>query len=164
MRMKMLAAVIGVSVLGAGVLLAQEPRRADRRSDRATMLAEAGLTDEQVTQIRKIHTEARNAAIQRRADMQLARIELRELMAADTLDEPRIAAKVKAISDLQARAFKERSDSLIAVRKLVSAEQFQKLQQARREHRGRRGRGEHRRGPRGGGAPGGDELEPVGEF
>jgi Spy/CpxP family protein refolding chaperone len=164
MRMKMLAAVIGVSALGAGVLLAQEPRRADRRADRARIQAEAGLTDEQVTQIRKIHTDARKAAIQRRADMRIARMELRELMAADTLDEAQIAAKVKAISELQARAFKERTDSLIAVRKVVSAEQFQKLQQARREHRGRGGRGEHRRGPRGGGAPGGDDLEPVGQF
>jgi Spy/CpxP family protein refolding chaperone len=144
MRVKVFAAVAALAAMGSAAVLAQEPRRA-RRADRAALLAEIGLSDEQVAQIRKIHQQERKAAIRRNADMRIARLELEELMSAPTLDEAAIAARVKALGELQAAAFKARSDSRLAVRRLVTAEQYQKLQQhrhrasrARRERPGRR--------------------------
>jgi Spy/CpxP family protein refolding chaperone len=130
MRVKVFAALAALA-LGGSALLAQEPRQA-RRVDRAALQADLGLSDEQMTQIRKIRLEERKAAIRRNADMRLARLELEELMSAATLDEAAIAARVKALGELQAATFKARSESRLAVRRLVTAEQYQKMQQLKR--------------------------------
>jgi len=137
MRVKMfgvvgaVATVAALAALTAADLKAQEPRRA-RRAGLVALQSDIGLTDQQVAEIRRIHTEARKAGIRRNADLRIARMELHELLGAATVDEARIAARVKAISDLQAAAFKERTESQLAVRRLVTAEQYQKMQQAKR--------------------------------
>lgn len=162
MRVKMLAvagAVAATTALTGAVLMAQEPR-GSRGADRAALRAEIGLSDEQAAQIREIHTGARKAAIARNADLRIARMELSELMRAATLDEAAIAARVARIGELQATALKARTESMLAVRRLVSAEQFEKMQQARRhERRARPARRE--RGPRGGSSDGGEQLSPL---
>ena len=137
MRVKMFGAIAAVATvaalaaLTAADLKAQEPRRA-RRGGLEALQGDIGLTDAQVAEIRRIHTEARKAGIRRNADLRIARMELHELLGAATVDEARIAARVKAISDLQAAAFKERTESQLAVRRLVTAEQFEKMQQVKR--------------------------------
>jgi Spy/CpxP family protein refolding chaperone len=140
MRMKMfgamgaigaVATVATLAALTVADLTAQEPRRA-RRAGLEALQSEIGLNDQQVAEIRRIHSEARKAAIRRHADLRIARMELHELLAAATVDEAKIAARVKAISDLQAVAFKERTETQLAVRRLVTAEQYQKMQQAKR--------------------------------
>jgi Spy/CpxP family protein refolding chaperone len=170
MRVKMfgaigaVAAVAALAALTAADLVAQEPRRA-RRAGLEALQSEIGLTDQQVAEIRRIHSEARKAGIRRTADLRIARMELHELLGAATVDEARIAARVKAISELQAAAFKERTESQLAVRRLVTAEQYQKMQQVkRRAVRARRARPMHRsmvpeRAP--GGPDGGEELAEV---
>jgi Spy/CpxP family protein refolding chaperone len=132
MRVKVYAALAAATALGSAVLAAQEPRRA-RRPDRAAIQAEVGLSDEQVAQIRKIHLQERKAAIRRNAELRVARLELQELMDAATLDEAAIAARVKTLGELSASAFKARSESRLAIRRLVTAEQYQKMQQHRRQ-------------------------------
>jgi Spy/CpxP family protein refolding chaperone len=165
MRFKVFAAAAALLALGGAGLVADEQRdeqRETRRARREAARAEIGLTDEQVSEIRRIHGEARKAAIKRSADLRVARMELDELMAAPTLDESKIAARVRAIADLQAAALKERTDSKLAVRKLVTPEQFQKMQQLRRHRFGQRrvrpARRSPHRAPEGGGGPGGDQL------
>ena len=171
MRVKMLAAVVvvaGVAALTGAELRGQEPRQA-RRAGFAGLANDIGLSAEQQDSIRRIHTDARKAGIRRNADLRIARMELDELMGAATLDEAKIAARVKAIGDLQAAAFKERTESRLAVRRLVTAEQYQKMQQAMRgamrEQRSRGPRPANRGigGPEGGpGGPGdGEDLAEV---
>lgn len=171
MRVKMFGAIGAVAMVAAlGALTAadlkaqQEPRR-ERRAGHAALQSDIGLTDEQVAEIRRIHTEARKAGIRRHADLRIARIELHELLGAATVDEARIAARAKTISDLQAAAFKERTESQLAVRRLVTAEQFQKMQQVRRGAvRARRARPMHRSlAPEGppGGPDAGEDLAEV---
>lgn len=169
MRVKMFgaiatgAALAALTAVTAADLGAQEPRHA-RRAGLEALKSDIGLTDEQVAEIRRIHTEGRKASIRRNADLRIARMELEELMGAATVDEAKIAARVKAISELQAAAFKERTDSRLAVRRLVTAEQYQKMQQAKRSMRPNRARPARRsmgegRGP--GGPGGGEDLEEV---
>lgn len=140
MRVKLFAgagAGVALLALGTAVVAAQEPRRAPR-GDFAAIRAEIGLTDQQVAEIRKVHQQERKVAIRRNADLRVARMELDELLSAATLDEAAIAAKVKAIGELQSAAFKARTESRLAVRRLVTAEQYQKMQQVR--HRAVRAR------------------------
>jgi Spy/CpxP family protein refolding chaperone len=140
MQVKLFAAAgAGVALLAVGtaVVAAQEPRRGPR-ADFAAIRADIGLTDQQVSEIRKLHQQERKVAIRRNADLRVARMELDELLGAATLDEAAVAAKVKAIGELQAAAFKARTESRLAIRRLVTAEQYQKMQQVR--HRAVRAR------------------------
>ena len=162
MRVKVFAAVAALVALGSAAVVAQEPRR-ERRAHLEALRADIGLSDEQVSEIRRIHRDARKAAVRRNAELRVARMELDDLMGAATLDEGKIAARVKAISELQAAALKERTDSRLAVRRLVTPEQFQKMQEAKRHafrsHRARPARrGVSERAP---GRSGGEDLAPV---
>jgi Spy/CpxP family protein refolding chaperone len=72
---------------------------------------------------------------------------------------------VKAIGELQSAAFKERTETRLAVRRLVTAEQYQRMQQtkrgAMRARRARPGR-PPMGGGRGPGGPGdGEDLPEV---
>jgi Spy/CpxP family protein refolding chaperone len=130
------------------------------------MRAQLGLSDEQEAQLRKLHEDGRKAAIRRRADTAIARMELEEALGAATVDEKAVAVKLKAVTELQAAAAKARVDQRLAVRKLLTPEQYAKMKQLRQERRadrfsGRRGPGRGMRGRPGGpgvgqgGAPGG---------
>lgn len=164
MRVKLLAAVGAVAALGTVAVVAEEPRRMGR-ANRAAIQAELGLSDEQAAEIRRIHLQERKAAIRRNADLRIARLELEELMSAATVDEAKVAARVKALGELQAAALKDRTESRLAIRRLVTAEQFQKMQQARRgavrAHRARRGRPPMGAGGGPSGPGGGEQLEEV---
>ena len=166
---------LGMLVIGATVGVAgAQPARAERegRPGReggpglVRMQRELGLNDEQAAQLRRLWSDERKGAIRRRADTQIAHLELEEALAAPTLDEKLVAAKAKALSDLQAAGIKARVDRQLAMRKLLTPEQREKLGQLGRERRearpaGReRGRGHGRAGGPGPGAPGLDEAEP----
>jgi Spy/CpxP family protein refolding chaperone len=114
----------------AGGLLAQGPGpRAAQRGDLESRLKERiGLTDEQVEQVRKLRHEHQKAEVQRQADLQVARMELNELFRAPMVDEKAVAAKLKAVGDLEFAALKARVDQRLALRKLVSPEQAEQLE------------------------------------
>ena len=118
----------------------------------------------------KLHSAERKAAIRRHADTAIARMELDEALSAPTVDEKLVAAKVKALADLQAASVQARADRRLAVRKLLTPEQEAKMSQLMRDrragraaHRGARRQGPGRRGHMGpGGGPGGPSA-PDGE-
>jgi Spy/CpxP family protein refolding chaperone len=103
---------------------------------RERIKTELGLTDEQVERLRALKVEENKANIRRRADLAVARIELEEMLGAATVDERALAAKIKAVSDMQAAAAKARLEARLALRKVLSAEQYAKLKALR----GARGR------------------------
>lgn len=149
---KQLLAIVGV-VAGTGVALAaaypEGPGaggREARRPGPEEIKAELGLSDVQHAQLKQFRLQERKATIRRRADLQIARLELRELLDAANLDEKAVAVKVKEISELQSTALKARVDGRIALRKVLTPEQFDKLQDLRRR---RIGRGPHKGGPHG---------------
>jgi Spy/CpxP family protein refolding chaperone len=170
---KQLLTVLGL-VVGTGVALAAFPEGEEgagpghRRPGGRDIKAELGLSDAQYAQLRKARVEVRKAAIRRRADLQVARLELRELLDAPTPDEKAVAAKVKELNELQAAALKARVDARLTLGKMLSPEQREKLKEMRGP--GRRGRGGYgHRGPRprrerGGRGPDAEELtEPETE-
>jgi Spy/CpxP family protein refolding chaperone len=148
MKKPLTLALLGILGVG-GVALAQRPEAAQPgpphgRSHMSMMKQELGLTDEQVGQLRKLHSDQRRAAIRRRADLRIARMDLDELLNAATVDEKALGTKMKEIGDLQAAALKARVDSRLALRKVLTPEQLQKMKElrpaARRGERGFRGR------------------------
>jgi Spy/CpxP family protein refolding chaperone len=113
--------------------------------------SELGLNDSQYAQLKKLRMDGRKAAIRRRADLQIARLELGEMLDTAAPDEKAIAAKVKEVSELQTAALKARVDARLAVAKILTPEQREKLKHLRglglRRERGPAGR-EHGRGAR----------------
>ena len=158
MRVRMLAVVGVLAVAGTVVAAAaQERPRRQGRPDAAAIEKELGLSADQTAQLKKLRAEGRKQAIRNRADLAIARLELRELMDASTVDEKAVAAKVKAISDLQGAALQARTSQQLAMRRLLTPEQQEKMKQLAPRGRGDRGprpgRGWRQRQPERGDAP-----------
>ncbi len=117
----------------------------------AKIKAELGLTDEQEAQLRKLHLDQRKAQIRRRADLQVARMDLQELLAAKTVDDKAVAAKMKEINDLAAAGLKAHVDGQLGLRKVLTPEQVEKMKQFHNRPGPRQFRG--RPGPRRGEGP-----------
>lgn len=63
-----------------------------------------GLTDEQIASLKSIKMNFMKDEIQREADLKLAKLELKELMAADKLDIAKVGKKIKSIAAMKADA------------------------------------------------------------
>jgi Spy/CpxP family protein refolding chaperone len=149
---------------GAGLLrMAENPR----------VRTALGLSDEQVARLHKIGVDAQKASVQTRADMQLRRIELRELMRADNPDQSAIMAKLDEVNALQGKMQKQRVETMLSARSVLTAEQLKKVKtfMENRGAEGGQGRGRmmgrpggmgrtpgHPGGP--GGAPGASTPKP----
>jgi Spy/CpxP family protein refolding chaperone len=116
-----------------------------------------GLTDEQSSKLRQIMVEGRKSAIKTRADMQVRNIELRELLHADQPNRDAVLRKVQEISELRGQMMRERVESLLAAKSVLTPEQQQRIRAFRSERRGRRGAWRRDRGP---GGPGGPQGGP----
>jgi Spy/CpxP family protein refolding chaperone len=130
-----------------------------------------GLTDEQAGKLHKIGVDAQKASVQTRADMELRHIELRELMRADNPDHDAIMAKLDEVNALQGKMAKQRAETMLSARSVLTPEQVKKIKtfMENRGAGGGQGRGgmmERRGGgpgrPQGhpGGAPGGSTPKP----
>lgn len=107
-----------------------------------------GLTEAQREQLRALGREAVKSAIRNRADMALRRMELNELLEADTPDRTLVDKKLREVADLQYGILKARTENRMALAKVFTPEQRGKLRTLMRQRMRAR---LHRRGPRFGG-------------
>lgn len=168
MNRSLLVALAGSTLLTASVVAARQdggpgPRgQGGPRFDVAQMQTELGLSDDQVAQLQKMRSEGRSQAIRQRADMRIARGELNDLLRAPAVDETAVRAKLKLVTDLEAAATRARVEHRLALRRVLTPEQFSKMESLVRQHfrdggpRGRRGF----RGPDGHGGPTPNADEP----
>ena len=162
-------------VAGAvGVVAAQErgPERRQGRPDPAAIQAELGLSPDQAAQLKKLRDDGRKQAIRQHADLAIARIELEEAMDGPSVDDKLVAARVKAVSDLQAASLQARTSQRLAMRRLLTPEQQEKMKQLMRQGRVERAgaRQQRRQGrpgwqgmppPAGPGGPWSDEIDDL---
>ena len=85
------------------------------------------LTDAQRDKLRDIHEAAARKSVQRRADMQLARMDLRKLMRAESPSAASVNAQIDKISRLQAEGMKAHFDTFMQARAVLTPEQQKKL-------------------------------------
>lgn len=121
--------------------------------------SELGLTDEQSGKLRQIMVDSRKSAVKTRADMTVRGIELRELLRADQANRDAVLRKVQEISDLRGQMMRQRVESLLAAKSVLTAEQQQKIRAFMSERRGRRGAWRRPGGPD---DPGGPDRGPRG--
>jgi Spy/CpxP family protein refolding chaperone len=112
------------------------------------MLAEElKLTEQQLAQIKEQRFAREKNAIQTRSKIQLAELELRNLLQADNVDENQVKSKVEEIGKLKTELRLNRVQGRLAVQKILTPEQKETLKTIHKERLQNR-RGEDRPFPR----------------
>jgi len=142
----------------------RDGRRGHRHSGFARLLndpairQQVGITDEQAATIRKQELDFRKTEIRGRADVEVKRLEMKDLLAADKPDRAAINAKLQEISAAQLSLQKTAIDYRLTMRDAITPAQRDKLRQLMRDRWQRDGHGRPgadgpgRRGPRGQGS------------
>jgi Spy/CpxP family protein refolding chaperone len=127
------------------------------------------ITPEQMTRLQAQESAMAKSGIRSRADIQVKRMELAELIRSDKPDRTLIDRKLREVQDATFTAEKARIDNQLATREMFTPEQRQEMEKMRGEFRGRmmqRGPGGPgdggmmRRGPRGEGQGGPRPMGP----
>jgi len=128
--------IVAVAIMAtAGVSFGASLERPRPRRDRAAIRQELGLTGDQESQLRRLRTEARQSGIQRRADLRHARLGLREALEAGRVDEGAVHARTQELADLRSAQLRARVDARLALRKILTPEQLEKLKTRRSERK-----------------------------
>lgn len=103
---------------------------------------ELGLSQEQQEQLRQLRSQAEREGLQGRTNLQLRQMELEDLMEAEEPNEAAIQQKLREVSDARHALEQHRITQRLAMRRVLTREQYQKWQGTRRQF-GRRmmGRG-----------------------
>jgi Spy/CpxP family protein refolding chaperone len=112
-----------------------------------------GVSADQAAKIRQQESDFRKAEIRNRADLEIKRMDLRDLMSADKPDRAAIDSKLQEISAAQLTMEKAGVGHRLDMRDALTPAQRQKLEQWMRQRR-ERGPGNDSRGPRGDGQGG----------
>jgi Spy/CpxP family protein refolding chaperone len=152
----LLAGLMGALVLLFSLAYAQAPDRPMK--EKGDVL---GLTDDQIEKMKDIQYNFSKTGIGLRADLKEARLELRHQMAQENADKKEIAKLVDKVAEAEKMVLKHEVDRKLAVKEILTPEQFQKFLQKRRgmgrdgmgrdgecRQHDRRGLGQHGDGPR----------------
>ena len=126
------------------------------------IVRELGLAEGQINQIEQTFLEHRLKLIDLRAELERQEARLQPLIEADQPDEPKVSAQIDLVLAARGKLEKANAMMMLAIRRVLSVEQWKKLQtiQQERERRHRERMGHPRMGhppmpPR---PPDGDEL------
>jgi Spy/CpxP family protein refolding chaperone len=97
--------------------------------------AEAGVSEEQLTQLRDLMHDLEKQTIQAQADQKIAALELRRLMQADTPDRAAIMAAVEEGGRLRTEMQKLKVERMLSVRETLGPDAVKKLREQARERR-----------------------------
>ena len=98
------------------------------------MVGMLGLTDVQRTQVDDILYHSRSARIAIEARKDLAELDLHHAMMAATLDEKAISKALDTLNTAKAELGRNRVDQMVAIRKLLTPDQWAKAAAMMREH------------------------------
>jgi len=97
--------------------------------------AELGLDDSQVSKLKELKSNSKKAKVKQHAEMKILQIELQELLDEKTVDKNAAYAKLDAIGSLQMKMAKDSLDGKLAAREILTPEQLQKWEVAKRSCR-----------------------------
>ena len=104
------------------------------------------LTQEQKDQLKSVRLDGKKKMIQYRADMQLARIELKELLIQKSPNQGQVDKVVAKITSTQAKITESRVRQKLGMKKILTEEQLKKIEEMTKDRRGG-GHFRNRRGP-----------------
>jgi len=98
------------------------------------------LSEAQVSQIEQTFLEHRLLLVDLRADLERQELRLQPLLDADRPDEAKVIAQIDLVTAARAKLDKENAMMLLAIRRVLSVEQWKKLQALQQEREGERSR------------------------
>lgn len=109
----------------ASLLLSMQAVAQDRpmRQGRDQMIEQLKLSDEQQKQFDALASDFRKGAVDRKAEIAKARIELLDLLKADNPDQGKISKQIGTISTLESGAKSKALDHWFAVNKILTPDQ-----------------------------------------
>jgi Spy/CpxP family protein refolding chaperone len=144
--------LVAVSVLGALILIFSLAQAQMPRSGFAEKADKLSLTDEQMESMREVGYNFEKTAIGLRAELKTSRLELRHLMMQEKPNQKEIDGVVDRIGETQKKLLKNNVDRKLAMKGILTQEQFEKFMKNRGERGKRRmGKGEGFRQQRPGG-------------
>jgi Spy/CpxP family protein refolding chaperone len=105
------------------------PMHREMRHRMMGAFARLDLTDAQKKQLAEVHEKQQRKAIQSRADLDVARLDMRKAMRAETPNAASINAQIDKISKLRADAQKSRVAAFLEARALLTPEQQKQLRE-----------------------------------
>jgi Spy/CpxP family protein refolding chaperone len=108
-----------------------------------------GLSEAQLGQIEQAFLAHRLRLVDLRADLEKQELNLQPLLDVDQPDEAKVTAQIDLITAARGRLEKENASMLLAIRRVLSVEQWKRLQ-ALQQERAKGGRGGPRMAPPGG--------------
>jgi Spy/CpxP family protein refolding chaperone len=118
--MKRLAVLIAAAMMVFGTQMYSQPNEAKQIQK---FMGKLNLTDEQKKDVEKIHFDAEKQSIAQKAKEATARVELRQLLKADTPDKSAIEKKINDIAGLRAQMHMIKINSWFAIDKLLTPDQ-----------------------------------------
>ncbi|OQY30142.1 MAG: hypothetical protein B6244_00830 [Candidatus Cloacimonetes bacterium 4572_55] len=106
---------------------------------------EIGITEQQEEELKSIRFAAEKEIIQLKADAEVAKMDLRQLMDEDRPNEDAIYRQVDVIAELNAKIHKKRVGNRLAIKRILTDEQEAKLKEIRGDARAERGPSPQRR-------------------
>jgi Spy/CpxP family protein refolding chaperone len=122
---------MGPGAMGMGRGMGRGGRMMHRGGFGPRLARELDLTAEQKEKMKAAHDRQERKAIQARADIQLARLDLRKLMDADKPDSKAIEAQIDRIAGIRAGLAKSRVATMLEFRASLTPEQQKKLRDLR---------------------------------
>lgn len=92
------------------------------------MKKELDLTDDQVEKLKSMRMEQEKRAINDRAAVKILELELQELLSEETVDIKAVDGKIDKIASLNAKMHKDRIHTMVDSKRVLTAEQRQKLE------------------------------------
>jgi Spy/CpxP family protein refolding chaperone len=86
-----------------------------------------GLTEDQIMKIKPVHREMQKQQARFRADLTIAKIDLREIMEVKDFDLAKASAAVKKIAEIKTARALEMLKTMREVRAILTDEQFKKM-------------------------------------
>jgi Spy/CpxP family protein refolding chaperone len=121
---------------------AQDPEPPKKR-----LKTKIALTPEQKEKIEDIRFDFQKESIRLKADLKIAKLELKSLMSEEELNKGNIYRKIEELSDLRTKLAKNQVDKKMAIRQILTREQLDKLKEfkSRKMKRGKIMQGKMRR-------------------
>jgi Spy/CpxP family protein refolding chaperone len=113
-------------ILGATVAIFLLASSAGSQPRMGMMMDELGLSHQQVQQLETLMIQHQKEMVKERADLKMARLELKEIMMKDSIDEKAALAKQDKISSVKAEIARMNLRHKIAAQKILTAEQLSK--------------------------------------
>ncbi len=112
---------------------AAEGKRNNPKIRRQKILAQLGLSDEQIQQIRRINSEKKPSMRAAQERMRAANRNLDQVVYADNASESEMQARLKEAQAAQAEVIKIRATTEAAVRRILTNEQLGRFREIRRQ-------------------------------